>query len=243
VIRPKNDFAADLKHLRVQHEIKKGTYEPTYHEHRSFNLMQHSKMMLIVVLISMLAIGSYYAYRYIDNKMLEARWDELDFSEVEKPYILRGTQESFTVTAKGTTYTVTPKGEYKAKVIVLKKTNMNDRAKLSPMDMGVGWGALTDPDVMKKFSFRHGNRVLLVRCTSCTSDEWDYANTHLIPANENVYKGLKEVRDKDIVYLEGQLVYVKEPNVRPWKSSLTMDDYNCEILYVQKIEYDGEVYT
>lgn len=73
------------------------------------------------------------------------------------------------------------------------------------------------------------------------------ANVHIIPANENITKGLKQIKKNDKVYLEGFLVYVKgKLKNRPgqWKSSLKRNDTgpgSCEVLYLKKIILGDQV--
>ena len=70
----------------------------------------------------------------------------------------------------------------------------------------------------------------------------------MIPANENVRRAVKMIKEKDEVFLEGFLVSLKgtyKGETVTWNSSLSRTDTgdgSCELFYVSKVRIDTMVY-
>jgi hypothetical protein len=65
------------------------------------------------------------------------------------------------------------------------------------------------------------------------------ANTHVIPADDEIRAELLALKTGDVVRLTGQLVEVDGPKGMTMRSSLRRDDSGdgaCEILYVRTVE-------
>lgn len=105
----------------------------------------------------------------------------------------------------------------------------------------------------KKFNhcFKHEYRLLW----SCPEINSTYFNNyHIIPATNNVIKGLETLRKGDIIHIEGLLVNVKIPSLSEMKTgtSHNMTHENqfagglytgmCFIVYLKKLAVDGFVY-
>ena len=63
---------------------------------------------------------------------------------------------------------------------------------------------------------------------------------HMIPASDEVYSVLKEIRNGDIIELSGSLVNVADDNDGwRWKSSQTRNDTGngaCELIWVESLK-------
>ena len=65
------------------------------------------------------------------------------------------------------------------------------------------------------------------------------ANTHILPANNDIARQVKNVRRDDMVRLQGYLVQVTKADGFLWRSSLTRGDTgdgSCEVLWVTGVE-------
>ena len=136
-----------------------------------------------------------------------------------------------------------PQAQFSAEVRVLgrERYRLGPLADVSPLDIAVGWGPMSDSSVLARIDISQGNRFYY----------WHYdaeppiprqdivshsANWHLIPANDGVWSQLRGLRVGDVVKLDGMLVNLEEPGVASFKTSLRRDDAGagaCEIIYVQ----------
>jgi len=142
-------------------------------------------------------------------------------------------------------YRVTPLASFDIKArVVLAKTYWFDReSDLSPVDLVLAWGPMSDGRILKHFGFRQSGRFYYWWTNSLPLSreiiESHSANMHLIPANRAVEKGLKSVRPGNVVQLKGYLVEVNAGDGWRWKSSLTRTDAGagaCEIIWVESLE-------
>lgn len=142
-------------------------------------------------------------------------------------------------------YRITPLAFYRVSAVVLSREAYRwDRgADLSPLDLALGWAAMSEENVVKALEISQSNRWYHYR--------WEEAppigpelivlnssNHHLIPANEAVRKALTGVRRHSLVELEGHLVEVSHPDGWKWRSSLRREDTGdgaCEVLWVEKV--------
>lgn len=64
------------------------------------------------------------------------------------------------------------------------------------------------------------------------------ANTHCLPANDEVRQKLLAVKRHELVNMEGYLVEINGPDGYHWRSSLTRDDTGggaCEVFWITGI--------
>ncbi len=126
-------------------------------------------------------------------------------------------------------------------------------SKISKYDFALAWGKLAEPEMKKHIKYSQWGRFYFYKYKwNCPiSKEFisrHSSNHHLIAANNNILRALRNVRKNKLVKLSGFLVNVsgtyKDRKVN-WKSSLTRDDTGdgaCEILYVKKVRYGNNVY-
>ncbi len=140
-------------------------------------------------------------------------------------------------------FTITPLAEFKIKARVLSKHRYRygKEAKLSPMDLALGWGKMSQKEVLKDIKISQHGRWYYWRTSRFSIPrreiETHSANMHIIPANKEVRKKLLQVKKWDIVYIEGKLVRVDAKNWY-WVSSLTRKDIgggSCEVVWADKI--------
>lgn len=142
-------------------------------------------------------------------------------------------------------YTLKPLAKFDIEARVLSKEtySMGREAELSPLDLALGWGAMSDSLVLDKLSISQGGRFYHYQWENeppipAEQIATHSANMHLIPANSNVEKKIKKVRVGQVVHLVGHLVEASAADGWHWRSSLTRDDTGggaCELIRVESI--------
>jgi hypothetical protein len=146
-------------------------------------------------------------------------------------------------------YELIPRAEFKirARVLSRKDYNWGTEADLSPMDLALGWGVMSDQSVIDRIEISQGSRWYHTRykLPGPISDRdiiQNSGNMHMVPAQSWITKKLKDVRVGDIVRLRGKLVDIDHPSGWHWRSSLRRDDTgggSCEIVYLEDIEIEA----
>lgn len=142
-------------------------------------------------------------------------------------------------------YRLSPRArlQIRARVLSRKNYSWGNEADLSPLDLALGWGAMSDQAVLDRIEITQSSRWYFSR--------YEYpaplpdgvmirhsGNMHMIPSDAWVEKKLKKIRKGDIVRLEGLLVDIDHDSGFYWRTSLTREDSGagaCEILYVESI--------
>lgn len=133
--------------------------------------------------------------------------------------------------------------DIEARVLSKESYSIGREADLSPLDLALGWGAMSDSSVLAKLSISQGGRFYYYRWENeppippeqITTHS---ANMHLIPANSDVEKKMNAVRVGQVIHLTGQLVEARANDGWHWRSSLTRDDTGsgaCELFRVESI--------
>lgn len=143
-------------------------------------------------------------------------------------------------------YTITELADFRIRAKVLSKTNYYwDRgADLSPTDLALGWGNMSDESILEGIEISQSARFFRWRVESfpipLREIETHSANMHLIPANDTVKVDIQTVRKGDIVEISGSLVKVASTiEDWNWESSLTRNDTGkgaCELIWVNSIQ-------
>lgn len=142
-------------------------------------------------------------------------------------------------------YLITPLAEYEVTARVLSKKDYawDKSADLSPVDLALGWGAMSDSGLLENLRISQSGRWFYVYWQNANVDVNQVmthsANTHILPANADIARQVKNVRRDDIVRLQGYLVQVTKRDGFLWRSSLTRGDTgdgSCEVLWVTAVE-------
>ncbi len=132
-----------------------------------------------------------------------------------------------------------------ARVLAREDYSLGAEAEYSPTDLALGWGPMTDPDIADKLDISQGGRWYHYRWGEAGPPiplgqiVTHSANMHMVPADRLVARSLKQVRDGDIVRIDGWLIRIDRDDGWHWQSSLTRDDSGsgaCELFYVCSIE-------
>jgi hypothetical protein len=142
-------------------------------------------------------------------------------------------------------YTIQPLAQYQVSAVVLSRERYrNDRnAELCPIDLALGWGPMSIAKVINNLSISQSGRWYEYRYPGepplepadivCHS-----ANTHCLPANDEIRSRLLAVKRHEVVSLEGYLVEASAADGWHWRSSLTRTDTGggaCEVLWVTAV--------
>jgi hypothetical protein len=117
------------------------------------------------------------------------------------------------------------------------------RADISPIDVALGWGKMSDVSFLQQVEFIQNNRFLYWHVNEFPMPrkelEASASNMHLIPEDERIERQLKSIKKGQIVTLYGYLVDVKAPDDFIWMTSRSRDDSGdgaCEIIYVKGVK-------
>ena len=129
------------------------------------------------------------------------------------------------------------------RVLHRKKYGYDRNAALSPVDIAIGWGRMSDEAVLARLKISQSMRFYWYRYQNpppLPPDEIvrSSTNMHIIPADAAAKKVCKSLRAGELVRMEGQLVEATGPEIGTWRSSLRRDDTGngaCEILYVERV--------
>ncbi len=154
----------------------------------------------------------------------------------------------------GTSWTLTPRATYQISARVLgNKTYSDWQSPFVPRDLALAWGEMSDPAVDEWIKWRQSGRWYYYNWPGDSPYKGSTirnqsANVHIIPATENLDRALQGLEKNDVIYMEGQLVDLSTTILgaeRFTKTSLSRTDSGggaCEILYVEKLIFDGQVF-
>lgn len=132
-----------------------------------------------------------------------------------------------------------------ARVLSREDYRLDAEAALSPTDLAVGWGPMSDTTVLRDIDISQSGRFYYWQVKSFPIPRRDIethsANMHMIPADALVARELKRVRAGDIVALDGFLVEAEKPGGWRWHSSMTRTDTGagaCEVVYVRSLRIE-----
>ena len=144
-------------------------------------------------------------------------------------------------------YKLHPRASFSVRARVLSRENyfFGREADLSPTDLALGWGPMSDSSVLDRLRITQGNRfyywsaerppIPRKRITAHS------ANMHLIPATEAIADSIRDVREGHIVRFSGKLVDVASSEGWQWGTSLTRNDTGkgaCELVFVEQFEIE-----
>ena len=123
----------------------------------------------------------------------------------------------------------------------------DQQAKFSPIDYAVSWGLFAEPEIARHISVNQYDRYLNWKIDRLPVPKEQamqmVSNMHIIPANPQIAKQIKNVKRGDLVRLKGELVEIKDKDLG-WTSSLTPTDTGdgaCELFRVSSIQWIEKV--
>lgn len=142
-------------------------------------------------------------------------------------------------------YVITPLAVFdiEARVLGIARYRFDRQAELSPYDVALGWGPMSDERVLDALTITQSNRFyywwshqLPIAGQAIAVNS---ANMHLIPGTPDISKQLRRVRRGHVVSIKGFLVRADAGNWH-WVSSLTRQDTGagaCELVWVQAFSF------
>jgi hypothetical protein len=132
--------------------------------------------------------------------------------------------------------------DIRARVIRSSRDWFGRESDLSPVDLVLGWGAMSDSKVLQQIRFSQRGRAYSwstkVLPVPREVIETHSANMHMIPADAEIESRLESIRPGNMVHLKGMLVEVASKEGWRWKSSLTRSDTGggaCELILVESL--------
>ena len=149
------------------------------------------------------------------------------------------TQESWSY--RGHTLTSLAQFQIKARVLGRERYRFDRAAELSPVDLALGWGPMSDTRVLAALTIVQQDRFYYWSAATLPLPASDIsahsANMHMIPANDAVANRLLGAKVGQIVELRGQLIRAEGKDGFRWISSLTRLDTGagaCEVIWVEE---------
>jgi len=134
--------------------------------------------------------------------------------------------------------------DYQIKARVLSRNNFSvgKESEISPFDLALGWGQMSDQIIIDKIDISQSNRwyrwkadVLPIPAKEISLTS---ANVHIIPKDEKIEDKFDEVYKGSLIEMKGYLVEVTTTDGWRWKSSLKRDDTaggSCELFWVEEL--------
>jgi hypothetical protein len=142
-------------------------------------------------------------------------------------------------------YRLRPRARFQIRARVLSREDYNwgTEADLSPMDLALGWGVMSDQSVLDRIDVEQRSRWYFTSydLPGPISDREiirNSGNMHMIPGRPWLETELKKIRRGDIVQLNGFLVDVDTDTGWHWRTSLSREDSGngaCEIVYLESV--------
>ncbi len=137
--------------------------------------------------------------------------------------------------------TLEPVSEFIVTARVLSKKNYSDDdAEYIPMDLALGWGKMSDQNILKSFTIRQSNRWFYWKTQKFPIPRKEVvrsaSNMHMIPASPEVKKQLDQIAPQNIVQISGKLVnFINDRGIK-LKTSTSRNDSGagaCEVVFVE----------
>jgi len=142
-------------------------------------------------------------------------------------------------------YRITKKARFEihARVLSTEQYYLGQEADLSPIDLALGWGVMSDQSVLEMIDISQSSRWYHWRYEGSipVSDQQiisSSGNMHMIPATASIERSLTDLREGDVVVLQGYLVDVDHESGWKWRTSMSRTDSGagaCEIVYVESV--------
>ena len=130
-----------------------------------------------------------------------------------------------------------------ARVLHRKVYHFEKESALVPVDLALGWGAMSDQHVLDQLKITQSARFYwyqYARQPPIPKDEIisHSTNLHIIPSTPEIARRCKWLRAGSLIRLTGDLVEASGPGINSWKSSLSRTDSGngaCELMWVKEM--------
>ncbi len=121
--------------------------------------------------------------------------------------------------------------------------SLGDESKLSPVDLALGWGQMSDQKILNQIEITQSNRWYHWQTESfpipSSVISKSSANVHIIPKDDSIKDKIDDLCKGSLIEMRGYLVEIHKDNGWHWKSSLSRDDTGggaCELFWVDDLE-------
>ncbi len=134
--------------------------------------------------------------------------------------------------------------EYQIKARVLSRNNFSvgKESEISPFDLALGWGAMSDQSTIDKIDISQSNRWYRWKADILPLPKREIslnsANVHIIPKDDTIEEKFDKVYKGSLIEMKGYLVEVTTADGWRWRSSLRRDDTaggSCELFWVDDL--------
>ncbi|HEY6940133.1 hypothetical protein [Dokdonella sp.] len=143
-------------------------------------------------------------------------------------------------------YALQPLADFDIEARVLSREDyaFDAGAALAPTDLALGWGRMSDSEVLDALEIEQSVRFFTYRWRADppippAEIVRSATNLHAIPADPAVARSLDAIRVGDVVELRGRLVEASRADGWRWRSSLSREDSGagaCELMLVESID-------
>lgn len=197
--------------------------------------MSHRYVLLLVVLLALIGAGRWYLHRPIAHEHGVL---------IESAPVQSEPRDSALITHGDFQLKVLAEFELEARVLSREDYSIDVGSTLSPTDLALGWGRMSDTAVIEQLDIEQSVRFYTYRWQGQPPIPpaeiiRSSANMHLIPADSSVERALDKVRQGSLIRLQGQLVEARRSDGFHWRSSLTREDTGagaCELFLVESID-------
>jgi len=190
-----------------------------------------------IVLLSLFIVAGFW--QHDQNRVIDHEPGVL----VRSKPVQRNLVSAAPIVYKG--YEILPQADFtvEARVLSREKYYFDESAELSPLDLALGWGPMSDSAVIDKLDIEQSVRFYTWRMErspiSLAEVIRHSSNMHMIPANEQVAEQLAAVRTGNLVTIQGKLVNIRSAKGFSWNSSMSRTDTGagaCEVIYVTGVQ-------
>lgn len=166
-------------------------------------MMNIKKIIIFVIL----AVWGFYYWQSNQPVTHEGRGQIAKDQPAQK----RASRQEFHFKGK---YLVIPLADFAitARILSSKRYRFDEGAELAPFDLFLGWGVMSDDQVLSKLELSQGNRWASWRCKTLPVPreqiEHNAANMHLIPEDDAIAGTIKKAKKGNLVKMNGYLVKV-----------------------------------
>jgi len=156
--------------------------------------------------------------------------------------------------AGGAAFVLEKRARYRvaARVLSRERYYWGWRSQLSPLDLALGWGFMSDARVDRFIEWRQSSRWYFYTFSASSpyrSEDIrsESSNVHVVPGSSNLRRALLAVEAGDTVELTGALIYARRAHEATveWLSSLSRTDTGggaCELMLVERLLHRGLEY-
>jgi len=210
----------------------------------------------VIIIVLIIIAASIVTALLLVGKPISVEEDTSPFDLMQDPIQIDDITESGIAHQSGTLNLIYfPQASYEITAQVMSKKHYHKgwSAKIAPYDLALAWGKLINAEMKQFIKYSQMRRFYFYECTWDCPLTQDYiskhsANTHLIPANENLMKVLRKIRKGNVITLWGYLINVegtyKNGDVN-WHTSTSRADTGngaCELMYVEKVRLKDKIY-